>query len=213
MVPTRNWVNLFIATYFICFLYWESRLVEVARAMRYARYTRRGGTFTHTRCRPKRRTKNLRVARYQIVIKEREKEEKRKTERWNEARGNDSGLRGSQKRTAYPRRCPGTYLVSSRYVMGRAGSRWQGCVTRRLRTVTKIFKNMYLSDWTAARPVPVPVPSANRLPSPPSSAVPCATCTYVPTYPRESDLTVLHAASLYLFRVSFLSCVCEPNHA
>jgi len=42
--------------------------------------------------------------------------------------------------------------------MGRAGSRWQGCVTRRLRTVTKIFKNMYLSGRTAARPVPVPVP-------------------------------------------------------
>lgn len=32
-----------------------------------------------------------------------------------------------------------------------------------------------------------------------------------PTYPREFDLTVLYAASLYLFRVSFLPC--EPQHA
>lgn len=59
--------------------------------------------------------------------------------------------------------------------MGIAGSRWQGCVTRRLRTVTKIFKNMYLSGRTAVQfqssapggpspsPTPLPSPAARSL--------------------------------------------------
>lgn len=95
--------------------------------------------------------------------------------------------------------------------MGRAGSRWQGCVTRRLRTVTKIFKNMYLSDRTAARPVPVPVPSANRslLPSfLPPSVVPRATCTYVPTYPRESWLFSTRSRYIYF---AFPSCLASAS--
>lgn len=44
------------------------------------------------------------------------REKKRENERGG--RENGDGLRGRQKRTANPRRCPSTYLVSSRYVMG-----------------------------------------------------------------------------------------------
>jgi len=97
--------------------------------------------------------------------------------------------------------------------MGRAGSRWQGCVTRRLRTVTKIFKNMYLSGRTTARPVPVPVPP--RGPSLPRclAAIPAAVPRvrlrarmYVSTdasYPREAG---------YIFISRFLP-ACEPRGA
>lgn len=64
-----------------------------------------------------RRTENTRVLRAivrRIVTKERGRER----EKGEGQRENGNGLRGSQKRAAYPRRCPGTYLVSSRYVMG-----------------------------------------------------------------------------------------------
>lgn len=92
--------------------------------------------------------------------------------------------RGSGRVAYTESRIPGEReRVSSGYVMGsRQESRRQGCVTRRLRSVTKIFKNMYLSGRTGWR---VQFSSGASEPRRRS-----------PQGPRLSPL--------YLFRISFL---------